>query len=164
MKRTLLLVTALAAASASAAFGAAVGAAGEAKSYGVAVTADDALAVADLLAAAALPADRTVKVAGRVAAVCRREGCWLTLADPAAKAGESLRVTFRDHAFVVPREIAGRQIVAHGALSVREVSVERQRHLAEDAGRSPAEIAAIQAPRVEATLVADGLIVVDGPR
>jgi hypothetical protein len=45
-------------------------------------------------------------------------------------------------------------------LRVSETSVERLRHLAEDAGKSASEIAAITAPRHEATLEAEGLRVV----
>ena len=123
-----------------------------------------ALSVSKVLGLSPRLVDQEVQVEGRVSGVCKREGCWVTLKDPTVASDETLRVIFKDHAFTVPVELAGRTVVAVGVLRVSETSVERLRHLAEDAGKSAAEIAAITAPRHEATLEAEGLEVVGGAR
>jgi len=128
--------------------------------YGKPVPAAAALSVSTVLGLSPRLADQAVQVEGKVSGVCKREGCWVTLKDPAQQSDETLRVIFKDHAFTVPVELAGRTVVAVGVLRVTETSVERLRHLAEDAGQSAAQIAAITAPRHEATLEADGLKVV----
>ena len=135
-------------------------AAGAPAVYGKPVPDAAALSVSKVLGLSPRLADQQIQVEGKVSGVCKREGCWVTLKDPAQASDETLRVIFKDHAFTVPVELAGRTVVAAGVLRVSETSVERQRHLAEDAGKSAAEIAAITAPRHEATLEADGLKVV----
>ena len=128
--------------------------------YGKPVPAAAALSVSTVLGLSPRLADQPVQVEGKVSGVCKREGCWVTLKDPAQQSDDTLRLIFKDHAFTVPVELAGRTVVAVGVLRVTETSVERLRHLAEDAGKNAAEIAAITAPRHEATLEADGLKVV----
>lgn len=127
--------------------------------YGTPVTAAEGavLAVAKVLGLAPRLADGPVTVQGKVSGVCQREGCWVTLVDPAQPGAGALRVAFKDHAFTVPPAMLGRTVTASGVLHVTETSVERLRHLAEDAGKAPAEIAAITAPRRETALEAEGL-------
>ena len=138
-----------------AAFAADVGSA-----YGKPVPDAAPLSVSKVVGLSPRLADQSIQVEGKVSGVCKREGCWVTLKDSSLASGEDLRVIFKDHAFTVPVELAGRKVVASGVLRVTETSVERLRHLAEDAGKSTAEIAAITAPRIEATLEAEGLKVV----
>jgi hypothetical protein len=126
--------------------------------FGAAITADDAVPVARVIADPAAHAGKTVKLAGRTDGVCTKKGCWMTLKGPDQTA--SLRVTFRDYGFFVPKEILGRDVIVEGKVEIKEQSVDELRHLAEDAGRSPAEIAAIVAPVTNAALVADGVLVV----
>ena len=126
--------------------------------FGAAVTADDAVPVAKVISDPAAHAGKTVKLAGRTDGVCAKKGCWMTLKGPDKTS--SLRVTFRDYGFFVPKEILGRDVIVEGKLEIKEQSVAELRHLAEDAGRSPAEIAAIVAPVTNAALVADGVLVV----
>jgi len=128
--------------------------------YGKPLPAAATLPVSTVLGLSPRLVDQSVLVEGKVFGVCKREGCWVTLADPAQGSAETLRVTFKDHAFTVPTELAGRTVVAFGVLRVAETSVERLRHLAGDAGKNAAEIAAITTPRYEATLEAEGLRVV----
>jgi hypothetical protein len=72
---------------------------------------------------------------------CTKKGCWMTLD---LGQGESMRVTFRDYGFFVPKDLQGEQVVVEGILSRKISSPDEQRHYAEDAGKSPEEVAAIQ--------------------
>lgn len=73
---------------------------------------------------------RFVSIEAGVAEVCRAKGCWMVLTD-----GErSVRVTFRDYAFFVPKDLAGKTVVAEGVLSRRVISAEEAEHLAEESG------------------------------
>ena len=126
--------------------------------FGAEVTADSARPLSEILATAEAHAGKIVKIAGRTDGVCTKKGCWLTLENPEH---ESLRVTFRDYGFFVPEEILGQDVVVEGTLEIKELSVAELRHLAEDAGRSAAEVAAIDKPVTSATLVADGVLVVE---
>lgn len=125
-------------------------------SYGTAVTADGALAVADVLAKPEL-AGQSVKVSGKTDGVCTKMGCWMTIE---AGEGRSLRVAMKDHAFFVPADILGCEVVAEGTYTIREQTVEELRHQAEDAGKSAAEIEAITEPRRINELEASGVLVV----
>jgi uncharacterized protein DUF4920 len=98
---------------------------------------------------------RTIAIRGAVAEVCQMEGCWMVLTDGT----RSVRTTFKDGAFTVPKDIAGKAAVAEGKLSHTSVSEEMRRHYAQDSGKSAAEIASIQGPKDEYSFVADSLIV-----
>ena len=135
-----------------------IASAAEPTQFGAPITALDAVPVAKVLADPAAHAGKIVKLAGRTDGVCTRKGCWMTLEGP--DQATSLRVTFRDYGFFVPKEILGRDVIVEGKLEVKEQSVAELRHLAEDAGRSAAEIAAIVAPVTSAALVADGVLIV----
>jgi Domain of unknown function (DUF4920) len=130
----------------------------EPQRFGAPISAEAAVPVATVLAEATAHAGKIVKVSGRTDGVCTRKGCWLTLEGPKKT---SLRVTFRDYGFFVPKEILGRDVVVEGTLEIKEQSVAELRHLAEDAGRSADEVAAIVAPETTAVLVADGVLVVE---
>jgi hypothetical protein len=92
-----------------------------------------------------------VAVEARVAEVCRMKGCWMVLTDGA----RSARVTFRDYAFFVPRDLAGKTVIAEGTLSRRLLSAEEAEHLDKESG-SPT--ASVPAPREEWALVATSVV------
>ncbi|HEV7668617.1 MAG TPA: DUF4920 domain-containing protein [Thermoanaerobaculia bacterium] len=126
--------------------------------YGAPVAAEgETLAVASALDRAAELNGKSVRLTGFVTAACQVKGCWIALA---AGDGREMRVTFRDYGFFVPKDLPGSTVVAEGTLTVREISVKEQKHLATDAGRPKAEIEAIKAPKTETELVADGVRVI----
>lgn len=88
---------------------------------------------------------------GIIEDVCAVKGCWMRLRDDA---GNEVLVRFADYGFFVPRNARGRTAVVYGNADVQLLSVEARRHLAEDAGKTPAEIAAIRTPKSEVTIVA----------
>lgn len=97
-----------------------------------------------------------IKVSGEVSEVCQAEGCWLAIKMPD---GSSMRVTFNDHTFFVPKDIAGKTAVIEGVAFIETTSVEDQRHYAEDEGKSEEEIAAISQPKKELVFDAHGVMI-----
>jgi len=73
-----------------------------------------------------------------------------------------MSVHFKDYGFFVPTEgLEGKRAVIQGH-AVREVtSVDDLRHYAEDAGKTPEEIAAITAPDTNWVFTAEGVIIRD---
>lgn len=96
-----------------------------------------------------------VKVTGMVTDCCQAKGCWMTI-DKGD--GTTMRVKFKDYGFFVPKNSAGKTAVMEGRAMIETVSVEEQRHYAEDAGKSAAEIDAIKEPKRELVFEADGVI------
>lgn len=98
------------------------------------------------------------KVTGKVKEVCKSMGCWIKLekAD-----GTTLMVKSKDHGFFMPQDLVGRTVVVEGTASVKEVSDDKRKHLAEDAGKSKAEIKKIKGSAKEVQFVAKGIEVLD---
>jgi hypothetical protein len=109
--------------------------------------------VVDVLATQEEVQDLTIT--GTVKAVCQAKGCWMTIELPN---GEDMTIKFKDYAFFMPMDIAGKTIVAHGKAFKKITSVKELRHLAEDAGKSKKEIKKIKAPKQELRFEADGVI------
>jgi hypothetical protein len=84
------------------------------------------------------------------------KGCWMKVR---TTDGQTMRVTFRDYGFFVPKDIAGKQVVFEGTAQQSTTSVADLKHYAEDAGKSKEEIAKITQPEKAVTFVADGVIV-----
>ena len=124
-----------------------------------AFTAGPALTVGDALTQSASLDGQTVRVAGTIRQVCQAAGCWLTFS---TGDGQTLRVMTHeeggdeDESIVFPKDAAGRRAEVVGTLRVAEESVARRRHLAEDGGATPEQIAAITEPTRSVTLLATG--------
>jgi hypothetical protein len=84
-----------------------------------------------------------VKITGKINEVCKVKGCWMT-ADVGN--GKSMRVTFKDYGFFVPKDAGGKTFWAEGEVKTKTTSVEMLKHYAEDAGKSKEEIEAIKEP------------------
>lgn len=96
------------------------------------------------------------KVTGKVVGVCQAKGCWMTLD---TGNGTTMMVTFKDYGFFVPKDITGKTVTVQGVADMRTVSVDEQKHLAGDAGKSQSEIDAIKDPKTELRFVADGVVI-----
>jgi hypothetical protein len=59
---------------------------------------------------------------------------------------------------VMPKDIAGKEVIVKGKAFVTEVPVEELQHYAEDAGKTPEEIAAITEPKKTFSFEADGVL------
>ncbi len=99
---------------------------------------------------------KNIQVEAEVNAVCQAKGCWMTVN---LDNGETMRVTFKDYGFFVPKDLAGTKVIFKGKPEVSTTSVEELRHYAKDAGKSEAEILAITEPEVALSFVADGVLV-----
>lgn len=98
------------------------------------------------------------KIEGEVIEVCKKKGCFLLL----KREGEQdpIMVRFTDYAYFVPQDLVGKTVVVEGKAKVKETTVEWQKHYAEDRGKSKEEIAKINKPKQEISVVADGVLVV----
>lgn len=97
-----------------------------------------------------------VSFATRVNSVCKNKGCWMTLDLPDE---EDVMVKFKDYGFFVPKDIEEKEVVVNGKAYIAEVSVDEQRHYAEDQGQTDEEIAAITKPKRTLSFLADGVLI-----
>jgi type IV pilus biogenesis protein CpaD/CtpE len=91
---------------------------------------------------------------GTVKEVCKAKGCWMTID---LENGESMRVTFKDYGFFVPKDIAGKEVIFMGQVKYTETDVATLRHYAEDEGKTEAEVLAITSPEQSYNFVATGV-------
>lgn len=96
------------------------------------------------------------KIRAMVNNVCQAKGCWMTLD---LGNNREVMVKFKDYGFFVPKDISGKEVVINGKAFVKEISIDEQRHYAEDAGKSSEEIAAITQPKRTYSFEADGVLV-----
>ena len=130
----------------------------EAEVFGASFTAEEAMPATALLknyTTTALEDTVRTTLTGTVHEVCQAKGCWMTVA---VGNGEEMMVKFKDYGFFVPKDISGRSIVMSGQAYYESVEVDELRHLAEDGGKSPEEIAAITIPSRELRFLADGVL------
>ena len=114
------------------------------KHYGDKITADGAMSITDFEKATKGKDALDAKLDCEIITSCQKKGCWMTVKLPS---GEPMRVGFKDYGFFVPTHgLEGKHAVIQGQ-AVKEVTdVAALKHYAEDAGKSPEEIAKITAP------------------
>lgn len=98
------------------------------------------------------------KVTAKVTEVCKAMGCWIKI-DKGD--GTSLMVKSKDHAFFMPQDLVGKTVIIDGTASIKEVSEEKRKHFAEDAGQTKDEIKKIKGSEKQVQFVAKGIQVVD---
>ena len=98
------------------------------------------------------------RLTGKVTEVCKSMGCWIKLQK---EDGSTLMVKSKDHAFFMPQELVGRTVVVEGKAMIKEVSEEKRRHLAEDAGMSKKQIKKIKGSEKQVQFIASGIKVLD---
>lgn len=98
------------------------------------------------------------KFVAKVKEVCKSKGCWmkLELAD-----GEEAMVRFKDYGFFMPMDIEGKEVIVNGLAFVESMSVEDQKHYAEDGGATANELAEITSPKKTYGFEADGVLLKD---
>lgn len=127
---------------------------GQPQIFGDQITPDGAISLEEMAVKLNGSDSVQVKVKGKVESVCQVKGCWVNLQDE--KVG-NVFVKFKDYAFFLPKDIAGREVVMEG-YAFREVTpVEELKHYAEDEGKSKAEIDAITQPKEELKFMASGV-------
>ncbi len=93
-------------------------------------------------------------VQAKIDKVCESKGCWF---ETKSSKGESIRVTFKDYGFFIPKESLGKTITMQGQLIEKTLSVKTQRHYLKDAKAPQKEIDAVTAPKSVYQFVASGL-------
>lgn len=124
--------------------------------HGKKITSAGAIPAAELTTKMADKTEMPAKVEGTVESVCKVKGCWMKVK---TGDGQTMRVTFKDYGFFVPKDIVGKTVVVEGTAETTTTPVADLRHFAEDAGKSKEEIAKITQPEKALTFVADGVIV-----
>lgn len=124
--------------------------------HGAKITPAGAISTTQLVSKLAKTDTVAAKVQGQVESVCAVKGCWMKVK---LDDGQTMRVTFKDYGFFVPKDIAGKTVVFEGKAFQNVTSVKDLQHYAEDAGKSKAEIAKITQPERAVAFVADGVVV-----
>ena len=96
--------------------------------YGVEISPNDALSV-DALLSQAGHEGLNFKVEGVIEEVCQMKGCWMTLRN---ESGSTIRVTFKDYGYFVPKDISGKMVIVQGEAVRETIDEEEARHYAED--------------------------------
>ncbi len=100
-----------------------------AQRFGAELSAQPAVALADVLKAPDSYADKTVTVEGFVRKTCQNKGCWMEVAPTADAATQGCRVTFKDYGFFVPMDSTGSTARIEGVLQIATVSKADVDHL-----------------------------------
>jgi len=101
-----------------------------------------------------------VKIEATIEKTCKMKGCWMKVTTPH---GNSMRVTFKDYGFFVPKEgQEGKKAIIQGQLKQTETSIETLRHMAQDEGKPQEEIDKITTPKAEYKFVATGVLIEEG--
>jgi hypothetical protein len=124
--------------------------------FGAAVSAEGAMEVAQLPKQIGTQDSLRIKLAGEIKSACQAKGCWMTLP---LEGDEELMVKFKDYAFFVPKNSAGKKAVIDGWAYRELVSVDELRHYAEDEGLAKEEVEKITEPEERLTFMADGVII-----
>jgi hypothetical protein len=124
--------------------------------FGAKIDEAGAIPVSELMAQMNGKEKMSAKVEGKIAECCQRKGCWMNI-DKGD--GTTMKVTFTDYGFFVPKDAAGKTAIMQGRAYIDTLSVETLRHYAEDAGKSQEEIDKITEPEIELAFEADGVII-----
>ena len=100
---------------------------------------------------------KDVAVKGKVLEVCDKKGCWITVE---TENKEKFFVKMKDYGFFMPTALAGKTVVLEGNAEKKVISVDEQKHYAEDAKKSQKEIDAITEPKEEIRFMANGIKVI----
>ena len=95
-----------------------------------------------------------VVVRGEISEVSQLDGSWMKLKNDGAY---DIVVIFIEHAFVVPKDLAGKKVMVYGSAAMKAVSIEDLKQQARDLGKSDAEIASIKKSKVQARINAVGV-------
>jgi hypothetical protein len=98
----------------------------------------------------------SIKATGKIEAVCKNKGCWMTIAN---RVGKPMRITFKDYGFFVPKDCAGKTAVFEGRAYHDTTTVEMLKEYAKDDGKSKEEIEKIIAPEINYSFEATGVII-----
>jgi RecG-like helicase len=129
----------------------------EGQSFGEGVTKGNIIPATQVNAKLGEATKADMKVEGEVVTVCKKKGCFMTVK---ISDNETMFVKFKDYGFFMPKDMpAGTKVVIDGFAQRKETSVEDLKHYAEDAKKSPEEIAKITQPKKEIVFEAKGAVI-----
>lgn len=131
------------------------------RSFGEHIATTDAYDAQKMLAAyVSMTQADTLKTTftAKVKEVCKAKGCWMKLE---LDNGEEAMVRFKDYGFFMPLDITGKEVTVHGLAFVEAMSVDDQKHYAEDAGASAKELAKIISAKRTYGFEADGVLLIE---
>lgn len=127
-------------------------------SYGEIITTDSAINAEELIAKMETSDSLFIKLNGEIAACCQHSGCWMEID---LNDSTTLKVTFKDYAFVIPTNSKGKRAWIEGYATKGIIPVETLRNYAVEDGKSAEEINRITKPEVEYTFEAKGVLLKD---
>lgn len=123
--------------------------------FGDSITQNEAIA-ADQLAVQMQGKDTLkIKLTGPIQEVCQKKGCWMNMN---IGNNQSMKVRFKDYAFFLPKDAAGKTVFLEGVAFKDTTSVAELKHYAEDGGKTKEEIATITEPEISISFEANGVI------
>lgn len=125
--------------------------------FGAEIDESDAVNVEAAMQVLASQDTADMKIVGTISSVCQTKGCWMTLTNENVE--EPVFIKFKDYAFFVPKNSAGKKAILQGKLYNNITPVDELRHYAEDKGESAEEIAKITEPKKELSMMASGVII-----
>jgi hypothetical protein len=132
----------------------------EGKSYGEPLSEGAPVKISALIADCDTYEGKTVKVEGLVTGVCKKRGCWMSLASD--EEFQEIRIKVEDGVIVFPMEAKGRRATAEGVFHKYELTMEqtlrRREHHAEEHGES-FDPASVTEPDVFYQIDATGAVV-----
>ncbi len=124
--------------------------------HGDAITEEGAISSAQFFTQFENKDSLEVKLTANIAEVCPKKGCWMKLD---MENGKTMRVTFKDYEFFVPKDAAGKTAILQGIAKIDTVDVATLKHYAEDANATQEEIDAIAEPEINYAFEAVGVII-----
>lgn len=124
--------------------------------YGDTITPDGAIPASELKTKLGSATSMNMKIEGEIESCCQKKGCWTEVY---VNDSETVHVTFKDYAFFVPKDAAGKMIIMEGVAKYDTTDVEMLKHLASDAGESQEEIDKITEPEYDVVFEASGVLI-----
>lgn len=124
--------------------------------YGESFKTDSAISVGEAMRTMENSNELQAVVSGTVTEVCKSEGCWLMLKN---EGGEDLYIDIAEKKFHLMPDIEGKKVAVKGVLTKDPISIEEQKQMAREAGKTETEINAITTPKDDITMEATGLVI-----
>ena len=127
--------------------------------YGEKITDKDVLSAEEMMVKynSLKPGDTIdVKFKAKVNEVCQAKGCWMQVA--IADDTEAM-VKFKDYGFFMPTDLGNEEVIMAGKAFVAEMSVDEQRHYAEDGGKTKEEVLEITEPKRTLSFTSSGVLI-----
>jgi len=121
------------------------------KHFGAPFTVAQALPANAVLGDPAAHAQAPVRFTAEVTEVCQKMGCWVVVRDDA---GRSIRVTMKDHAFGLDKDVAGRVCDLEGTLVKKAVDPKQVEHFVSEGSKAPPEAGKTEVWELVASAVA----------